>query len=340
MPVPRRVGIVLMSALGDVTLGLPVAVALKRANPRCRITWIVQPGPHHLVHGHPAVDEVLLFDRTGGIGAYLEMRRALRAHPFDVVLDLQPALKAGLVTWLASAPVKWGVDAARAVDRNPWFTTHQLPPQPRRHMADLFAEFVRALGADPEPWDARLAPTRAARTWADQTLGTPRPSYAVLVLASSAAHKNWRPERWAAVARHLARDRGLAVVLAGGDTPLERAIADAVRRELPEAVPALGCGIPNLLGLLDGAALVVAPDTGPLHMAVALGRPVIGLYAGTNPLWVGPYRADERLLVDRFFDPGEPRVSSRARRPGRMDLITVDDVLDRVARWAETAPAS
>lgn len=329
--VPPRVGIVLMSALGDVTLGLPVATSLKRARPDVTIRWVAQRGPDAIVRGHPAVDEVIPFDRHGGWRAYADVRRRLAEAPVDVVLDLQVAIKAGLVTALWPAAEKWGVDRARARDANWLFTNRKLAPEPRRHMADQFLEFARALGADPEPLDYGLAPSAAAIAWRGTAIGAA--PYAVLVLASSAAHKNWFADRWAAVARHLVRERGLRIVLAGATSDLERETAEHIAAAVGDGVvSALGSGIENLVGLLAGARLVVSPDTGPLHMAVALGRPVIGLYGSTNPRWVGPYRSDPALLVDRYGEPGEPYASSPTRRPGRMSLVTVDDVLQRVER--------
>lgn len=333
--VPARVGIVLMSALGDVTLGLPVAMALKRARPDVRIAWVAQRGPDALLAEHPAVSTVIPFDRHGGWRAYADVRRRLAAEPMDVVLDLQVALKAGLVTALATAPVKWGVDRARARDANWLFTNRQLAPQPRAHMADLFLEFARALGVNPEPLQYGLAPSAAARAYANATLGplhnTPRD--VALVLASSAAHKNWMPDRWAALAHALVHTHGARVVLVGATSEVETQTAAEIQRAVgPHAVSTLGCGVANVLGVLERAALVIAPDTGPLHMAVALGRPVLGLYGSTNPKWVGPYRQPADAVMDAYGDPGETYAASTARREGRMARISADAVIERVAR--------
>jgi heptosyltransferase I len=99
---------------------------------------------------------------------------------------------------------------------------------------------------------------------------------------------------------------------------------------------ALGSGLRNLVGILDGAALVLSPDTGPLHMTIALDRPVISLMGYTNPKRVGPYRRYHDLLIDAYGDPGEDYPISMENRPGRMSRITVRDVLDRVERWRTT----
>jgi heptosyltransferase I len=99
---------------------------------------------------------------------------------------------------------------------------------------------------------------------------------------------------------------------------------------------ALGSGLRNLVGILDGAALVLSPDTGPLHMTVALDRPVISLMGYTNPKRVGPYRRYHDLLVDAYGDPGEAYPLSMTNRPGRMSRIAVRDVLDKVELWRST----
>lgn len=347
---PARVGIVLMSALGDVTLGLPVAMALRRAWPTTHVTWIAQRGPDALLRGHPAVDEVVLFDRHGGLAAYHDIRARLAPLRFDLLLDLQVAIKAGLVTWLARADEKWGIDRARSRDLNWLFTTRRVPPQPRRHMADQFLEFLAPLGVAAEPLAWGLAPGEGAREVARRlTERAATRELAAIVVASSAAAKNWDADRLAEVCIALVREHGLLPVLCGGPSAMERAAADVILHATRAAlapsdqpIDALDSGIPNLLGLLERAAVVISPDTGPLHMAVAMARPVIGLYGATNPLWVGPYRAYGDLLIDAYHDPGEVPVSSSVKRPGRMARITVAQVLDRVATWRAryASPAS
>src|SRR2546423_3958091 len=117
-----RVAIVMMSAAGDAVHTLPVINAIKRHHPRSHITWILQPGPATLVHGHHNVDEILLFDRTRGWKAFLDIRRTLAARAFDLVINLQVYFKAGIVTSFAKAPVRLGFDRSRARDFNWLFT--------------------------------------------------------------------------------------------------------------------------------------------------------------------------------------------------------------------------
>jgi heptosyltransferase I len=338
----RRVLVVMMSAVGDAVHVLPVLTALKRAAPDAHVTWVLQPGPATLVRGHPCVDDVVLFDRAAGPRAYRDVRRALRARgPFDVSLNLQVYFKAGLVSALAPARVKLGFDRARARDLNWLFTNARVPAHPVQHVQDQYLEFLAALGVPHEPvrWD--LGPWPEERAWQREffaPLGRPA---AAIVVATSKPEKDWAPERWARVCDALVEDHGLRPVLVGGRSPRELAAEAVIMREARHApVSALGSGLRRLVAILDGSALVLTPDTGPLHMSVALGRPTVSLIAYSNPKRVGPYRRFHDLVVDAYGDPGEDYPATMENRPGRMGRITVEQVLDRVARWrTRYAPA-
>jgi heptosyltransferase I len=331
-----RVCIVMMSAVGDAVHVLPLINALKRHSPSTRITWVVQPGPATLVRGHRSVDEIIVFDRSKGMTAFTEVRGELAARRFDLVIDLQVYFKAGIVTSFTRAPVKLGFDRARARDFNWLFTTHRIAAHEPQHVQDQYFEFLTALNVphDPIEWDLGPWPAeRAAQTEFVSRLE--RPS-AAIVVATSKEQKDWLPERWAEVADALWHDFELEPVLVGGrslrELHAERVILDrAAHKPLSE----LGSGLRNLVGILDASALVLAPDTGPLHMAVALDRPVVSLIGYTNPKRTGPYRRFHDLIVDAYGEPGEDYPISMENRRDRMPRISVRDVLDRVERWRD-----
>jgi heptosyltransferase I len=333
-PPLHRVGIVMMSAVGDAVHVLPLLTALKRHSVHSRVTWVLQPGAAALVRGHWAVDEIVEFDRSRGWRAYHAVRRELADRPFDVVLALQVYFKAGIVTSFAHAPVKLGFDMARARDLNWLFTTDRLPPREGQHVQDQYFEFLEALGVpmgeptwDLGPWDHELA-------WQRDFYSQFERPVAAIVVGTSKSEKDWMPERWAETADALFGDFGLQPVLVGGRSARELAAEKVIidRARVP-VISALGSGLRNLVGILDGAALVLSPDTGPLHMAVALNRPVISLMGYTNPKRVGPYRRFHDLMIDAYGDPGESYPLSMENRPGRMPRITVRDVLDKVEHW-------
>jgi heptosyltransferase I len=330
----RRVFIVMMSAVGDAVHVLPVINALKRHSPGAHITWILQPGPAALVRGHRSVDEIIIFDRSKGIRAFAEIRRALASRDFDLVINLQVYFKAGIVTQFTRARVKLGFDRARARDFNWLFTTHRIPPHEPQHVQDQYFEFLTALGVPHEPVEWDLGPRPDERAWQHEFFSRFDRPTASLVVATSKPQKDWLPERWAQVVDALWHDFDLQPMLVGGRSARELHAEQAIMqhaRQRPHS--ALGSGLRNLVGILDGSALVLSPDTGPLHMAVALDRPVVSLLGYTNPKRTGPYRKFHDLIIDAYGDEGETYPISMENRPDRMGRIGVRDVLDRVERW-------
>ena len=330
-----RVCIVMMSAVGDAVHVLPVVNALKRANPGTHVTWVLQPGPATLVRGHPNVDDIVVFDRAKGWRAFSDVRRALADRAFDVVLNLQVYFKAGIVTSFTRAPVKLGFDRARARDFNWAFTNRKIAPHPiGQHVQDQYFEFLDALGVPHEPVTWGLGPWPEERAWQREFFAPITRPTASIVVATSKAQKDWMPERWAEVSDTLYEDYGLQPVLVGGRSPrelhAERVIMERARHA---PVSALGSGLRKLVAILDGSALVLSPDTGPLHMSVALDRPVISLIGYSNPKRVGPYRKFRDLMIDAYGEPGEDYPISMENRLDRMQRIEVRDVMEMVELW-------
>jgi len=335
-PALDRTLIVMLSAVGDAVHVLPVLNAIKRHRPAARLSWVLQPGPATLVRGHPAVDEVIEFDRRRGRAAFLAIRRNLAARAFDAVLLMQPYLKAGVIAAFARAPYKLGFDRRRARDLTWLFTNRHLPPHPVQHMQEQYLEFLDALGVPRGATTWALGPWPHERDWQQSFFAPFDRPVASIVVGTSKPEKDWLPARWAAVCDALWADHRVQPVLVGGRSPRELAAeAEIMRCAAHPPVSALGSGLRKLVAILDGSALVLSPDTGPLHMAVALDRPVISLLGYTNPRRVGPYRRYRDLLVDAYGDPGEEYAATMEHRAGRMARITVDDVLAKVRVWEE-----
>ena len=331
-----NVAIVMMSAVGDVVHVIPLIHAIKEHAPHARITWILQPGPASLVRGHPLVDEIIEFDRKKGWRAFLDVRRKLNARRFDVVLALQVYFKAGIITSFIDSAVKLGFDKRRARDANWLFTTHRIVPQPNQHVQDQYFEFMKALDipfAKPiwelGPWNAE------EREWQRAFFSQFAKPVAPIVVATSKADKDWLPERWAEVCRILWDEFELQPVLVGGQSDRELAAAKHILREAPMAHSALGSGLRKLAAILDGAAVAISPDTGPLHLAVALHTPVISLMGYTNPKRVGPYNFSQDLMIDAYGDPGEDYPLDASYRRDRMRGITVAKVREKLLLWRE-----
>jgi heptosyltransferase I len=336
----KHIAIVMMSAVGDAVHVLPLVNSIKAAAPDAKITWVIQPGPHALVAGHPAVDEFVVFDRKRGLGAFLGVRRALRGREFDLVIAPQVYLKAGLVTAMIRSKRKVGFDRARARDLNWLFTSEKIPAHEPQHVQDQYLEFLEylevpavlewGLGPTPEEQEryASLLPPHAGPTVAF-VVGTSRPA------------KEWPALRYSQLADRLIEELGARVILVGGKSERELEAAHAVRtlaEHSPEVL--LEWDLRRLVYLLDSADVLVSPDTGPLHIAVALDTPSVALMGYTNPRRVGPYRRFGDLLVDAYGDPGEEYPVSAEYRTGRMERIGVDEVFEKVKLALERYPRS
>ena len=330
---PREILIVMLSALGDAVHVLPVVNALKRKWPQTRITWIIQPVPYKLVNNHPAVDEFILFHRRRGMDAlasYRQLRHNMRGRRYDLLINLQVYMKAGLITALAPATRKLGFDRRRARDLNWVFTNERIPPHATDHVQDQYFEFLDYLDVPAQPVQWRLDLTTSEKA-AQQEFFAPLGRTCAVVVATSKTQKNWAPERYAKVVDALETQYNLRCILVGGPAPVERAAAEEiVKLARVKPLNALGDDVRRLLWLLDGASLVISPDTGPLHIARAVETPVIGLYGYTNPRRYGPYRKYQDLIADGYARyPGEDYPLSTEYREDGMQRVTVEMVLEK-----------
>jgi len=335
--------LVLLSGIGDVVHGLPLVNALKREDPNRHITWIVEPTSSPLLEGHAAVDQVLRFHRRLGLEGARMIRNELETRRFDVVLNAGFYFKNLVPTFLARAGMKIGFDRDRAGALT-WLVQHRrLPARGIRHRQEMYLELVEALGIDPRPlqWNLHIteAERREQRRFFDDLGAAP---VAGVVATSAMEPKDWAAERFAALVTELERVYGYRVLLLGGPGHRESDRAHCiVEAAQAEPVWALGPDLRRLAYLLDRCDLVIAPDTGPLHIARALDRPVVGLFGHTDPRRAGPYGKYAELVVDRYNYDAEgvpysgPEEPGHPARPGgrgarRMTLIEIDDVLEKV----------
>jgi heptosyltransferase I len=338
MPVnsaPRSLCLLRLSALGDATHALALVRQLQRAWPGLPITWIIGKGEAKLLEGLDGV-EFIVFDKKAGLAGYRDLRAALAARRFDVLLNLQLALRAGLASTAVKADRRIGFDRARSKEGHSLFISERIPPG-GHHVLDAFLQFLRPLGLSPQPVEWRMPVPEAAHAWAAEQLPGDPPT---LLVSPCSSHvlRNWRPERYAAVADHAA-SRGWRIVLCGGRSALERETTDAILAAMK--APALDLvgkdTFKQLLALLARASLVLTPDSGPTHMANAMGTAVLGLHACTDAERSGPY-SDRRWSVNRYAEAserfmGKPasalRWGRRIEFPGVMDLVTVEDAIAR-----------
>lgn len=344
---PKSICLLRLSALGDVSHVLPMLRTLQAHWPQTAITWIIGKSEHALVGDIPGVD-FIIFDKSKGVAAYRELRRALRGRRFDVLLHMQAALRASLASLLVKARVRIGFDRARAKDLQWLFTNGKIAPHPRQHVLESFFGFTEALGISERllRWDIPI-PEEAQRFAAEQLPGDGRRTL-VISPCSSMAYRDWSSGGYAAAAAHAIRQHGMKVVLCGGTSRREWLMGAEIMGKLDcegciDAVTNLigSTSLKQLLAVLARAEVVLSPDAGPAHLATAVGTPVIGLYACTNPDRARPYlsaqyvvnRYPEAVLAKYGKPVGELPWGIRVKEPGTMQRITPADVtttLDRL----------
>lgn len=339
---PESLCILRLSALGDATHTLPVVRAIQQHWPGTQISWIIGTLERRLLAGLDGV-EFLVYDKRGGWGEVRRLRAALRGRHFDVLLHLQVAARANLLSRLVDAPVRLGWDRARSRDFHHWFGNCRVAAVPFQHQVQGFLEFTRALGiAVTAPrWDLPIAAD--AKAWAAEQLPGEQPT---LLISPCSSHplRNWRAEYYAEVADYAAARMGMRIVMSGGPSELERTTAAAIGQAMRERFLDL-VGKDTLeqsKALLQRASVVLTPDAGPAHIASALGTPVIGIYAATWSRRSGPYNSLD-LCVDRYEEAArkyrnktaaELRWGHRIEEPGVMDLVRPADVIERLEAFA------
>ncbi|MFN3712207.1 MAG: glycosyltransferase family 9 protein [Alcanivoracaceae bacterium] len=330
-----------LSAIGDVTHVLPVVHALQKQLPGVRLTWIIGKLEAKLVGDLPGV-EFIIFDKKAGRAGYLALYRTLKGRRFDVLLQMQVALRANLVSALIRADRRIGYDRSRSKDLHSLFINERIRPTSQQHVRDCLASFLEPLGlpaAEPR-WQIPLSEQDHA--FARQHLATDRPNV-VISPCSSHALRNWLPERYAALADHAIRVHGARVILVGSPSAFEKEFVAAIEEKMQErAINLVGQDtLKQLAALLGGADLVVAPDTGPAHIANAMGTDVLGLYAGSNPNRSGPYhslkwcvnRYPDAIRLFRHKTVEEVSWGAKAEFSGAMELISTEDATVKMDIW-------
>lgn len=347
-PAPATLCILRTSAIGDVTHVVPLVRSVQAQWPGTKLTWIIGKLEHRLVGDLPGV-EFIVFDKGAGRHGHREVRRQLAGRRFDALLHMQVALRSNLLSLAVKAPLRIGYDRARSKDLHGLFINCRIPARSGDHVLDAMGSFLEPLGLRQTRvrWDIPIPDQ--AREFAQAHLPGNEPT---LIVCPTSSHRlrNWQPERYAAAIDHAALELGWRVALCGGPSAFEREFGDAILAHA-HARPRDLIGkdtLKQLLALFERATLVLCPDSGPMHMANAVGTPVLGLHAASNPARSGPY-SDRQWCVDRYDAAArkyrrKPASAlawgTKLEYPGVMDLIRVDDVIERLDHFAATRAAS
>jgi lipopolysaccharide heptosyltransferase I len=339
----RRVLLVKPSAIGDVVHALPVAATLRRRYPNIELDWLVEEEAADLVRGHPAISEVVVSGRRrwgrqlwpprrllATLGEVRALAAVLRGRRYDAVLDLQGLIKSALYVVTTRAPVRIGFAEGR--EGATWCLTHQViaPPQPV-HAVERYLALAAAVDATEAVRDFHIAlgPEVAVET-ASRIARVPRPRV-VLHPAARWRTKLWEPEKWQKVAATL-RGEGCGLIVTGGRQ--DAAQVGAILRGLdPPPLSLVGrLTLKELAALLGEVELMITVDSGPMHVAAAMGTPVVALFGSTDPVRTGPVGPGTVL---HHALPCSPCLHRRCRIPDTyrcMREITAGEVLAAARR--------
>lgn len=336
--VPRSVCILRLSAIGDTCHVLPVVRTLQHAWPGTSFTWVIGRVEAKLL-GHIPDIEFIVVDKSKAAGSYRALRAALRGRRFDVLMHMQLALRASLLSMAIPATIKLGFDRKRARELQWLFTTNGIAPAERQHVMDSLFGFAEKFHVYDKllRWDIPIP--EAAQAYARKLIDDGEKA---LIISPCSSHplRNWRAEYYAQIGDYAAGALGMKVILCGGRSDLERQMGSEIERRMQQrCVNTIGQDtLLEFLATLQRATILLTPDSGPAHMATAVGTPVVGLYAATNPARSGPYLS-RQWCVDKYDEAarrllGKPASeipwTTKIERPGVMDLITPDDVIKKL----------
>jgi len=334
---PSSLCILRLSAIGDVTHVLPGLNCIKKQWPECKITWIIGKLEHQLVCDIPGV-EFIIYDKSEGRKANKTLKETLNNRHFDILLHMQISLRASLASRQINAKHKVGFDFKRARNFQWLFTNKKIPFTPKQHVLDSFLEFPKLLGLKTDSIEWNIPISDDDQQFIKNTISSDQ--FIVINPSASNTIRNWDADHYATIIDYLFERYNLRTVLSGGPTEAEIKLSHAISEEsLNKPVVLTGkTTLKQLAALLQQAQFVIAPDTGPAHIANAVATPVIGLYANSNPYRTGPYSSLQNTvnkypeaLKDTYNKTVEQvRWGRRVRRDDIMEFINKDDVIEKI----------
>jgi len=298
--VANRILIIKPSSLGDVATTLPMLCDLRRAYPDAKIDWLIHPSLTALLQGHDAINDLILFDRKklaswwykpSALSLFRKLLKQLRAARYDLVIDAQGLFRSGFLARYTGAKTRIGFATAR--EGATLFYTHKVP-LPNRGKTMLAVDRMRALLAPLHIDTTTPAQFRLPVQVTQHSAFRIPNSFVAIIPGARWNTKRWDIERYIEITRKLLAD-GQHVLLLG--SPDEKPLCDQIQAAAPAATNLAGqTTLAQMIALLDRASLILGNDSGPLHVAVALGKPIVAIYGPTSPDFVGPYGQLQNVL--------------------------------------------
>ena len=325
-----RICIVRLSSLGDIVMCLPMIRTIQKSFPAAEISWVIGDSFYPLLEKLDGINFIPL-PKIKSFKEFLFAKKILKSYRFDILLAMQASFSAHLIYSLINAKRKIGYDRFRSRDFHGLFVNERIPFF-KEHTVEGFVRFATTIGAREVSFDGGIPLGLKEVEWAKQF----QSPYFVINPCSSKREKNWSFGNYLPIIEYVINKYGLMAVVTGGS--LDKAGCDQIAN-------ASGClnlcgktSLRELAALLKGSKFLLAPDTGPAHIASALGTPVIGLFAPTSSLLTGPYFSKDQVVdkhsevLDRLASTKEKKLGWNVRiyHKEAMDLISIDDVIQKI----------
>lgn len=327
----QSICLIRLSAIGDVINTASVVVRLLQALPHAKIVWVIGSNEYEIVK-HLTGIEFILFNKTRKMRAYLDVRSQLAGRHFDTLLLMQYSLRANLLSTLVHSPNRYGYQYPRSREHHNFFINHRVGGV-RQHTVESYLDFARALGIDVDEPATVPCYSDADMASVEKYLDPQRKSLVVSPCASE-VFKQWSVEGYARVADYVQERYGMQVILSGSAS--DRQVCEQIRMNMTSDVvnTAGETSLGELCALIASASLVLSPDSAAVHIASAVGTPVVGLYAATNPQRAGPYHYQQWCInrypeaVQKVLGKAVKNIGwgTKIRTPGVMNLINESEV--------------
>ena len=337
---PKNILIIKPSARGDIVLALPALSALKKSFPQAKVSWLVRPEYADLLRGHPDLDEIILFDRKrlskwwcsrDSFNSLRLLVKQLRAGQFDLVFDFQGLFRTGFLGWMTGSKRRFGTAGAREFAH--LFYTHKVAQDSSCvHLVDYYLRMVSEAGAPQAKPEFKLPEDTASTETVDKLLKSQNVNSGYVVLVPGAARKEkcWGIWHFSDIADEIAEKFGLSIVATGSQG--ERVAIEALQELTTTRIANLAgkTSISELIALLKKASLVISNDTGPGHIAAALGAPIVMIFGPTNPARVCPYGRPECVVA---VEPTTRGMKADSYDP-KHDIghITIEQVFEKACK--------
>ena len=339
-----RILITRLSHIGDCLLTIPMLNAIRDHYPEAFVAWAVESPTHHLLKNHPGIDQIVSIPKgwLGKPASWRAIRTELKAFDFDIAIDPQGLTKSALLGWLSGAPNRVGAKGQWGRELSPWLNNRLVRPT-STHVVERSMELLEEIGIEQSLIRFELPPDVVANKFIDRWLvDKSLDRFAVINPGGSWASKRWENERFGSVASHLFNNHGLKTVVTWAGIE-ELAMAEQIVELNPAGSVLAGrTNLPELQSLLASANFFIGCDTGPMHLATAVGTPCVGLYGTTRPEDSGAF-GPQNIAIQKWYQSGSCKKRRNASNDAMRDILAsdvnaaCDQMLNRLGQTREAA---